>query len=363
MLTRGDDYPIHQTPEPIAYSGSDRNFYDRYFFNGYSPDGSEFVAVAFGVYPALNVADAHVSIIRGGVQRCLHASRILDMERMELTVGPVRIEVIAPLQTLKVTLERAEGLACELTFEGRAFPIEEPRFTRRNGPRMFMDYTRLTQNVRVSGWTEVDGDKRQTGAGWTGTRDRSWGIRPVGAQDPQPTPGAGMAGFFWQWTPLNFADRSVYFHVNADTEGKPWNTRAVILPDGAGPEGGWHSDAPRMEDVTLKGGTRHALGGTLKVPLLQGEASIRIEPLKTPGSVFLMRGIGYGGEWRHGGLKGELMVAREDIDLSQVDMAAPENWHIQAISKATMEAPGEPTREGIGIFEQLIAGPYRPYGL
>jgi len=115
------------------------------------------------------------------------------MERMELTVGPIRIEVIEPLQILKVTLSQAEGLACELTFEGRAFPIEEPRFTRRNGPRMFMDYTRLTQNVRVSGWTEVDGDRRETGAGWAGTRDRSWGIRPVGAQDPQPTPGAGLA--------------------------------------------------------------------------------------------------------------------------------------------------------------------------
>jgi hypothetical protein len=363
MLTRGDDYPIHQTPEPIAYSGSDRNFYDRYFFNAYSPDGSEFVAVAFGVYPALNVADAHVSIIRDGVQRCLHASRILGMERMELAVGPVRIEVIEPLRTLKVTLERAEGLACELAFEGRAFPIEEPRFTRRNGPRMFMDYTRLTQNVRVSGWTEVDGDRREAGAGWTGTRDRSWGIRPVGAPDPQPTPGAGLTGFFWQWAPFNFADRSVFFHVNADTQGKPWNTRAVILPDGAGPEGGWHSDSPRMEDVTLKAGTRHALGGTLKIPLLQGEAQVRIEPLKTPGGVFLMRGIGYGGEWRHGALKGELAVAREDIDLAAVDMAAPENWHIQAISTATFDAPGEPTLQGVGIFEQLIAGPYRPYGV
>ena len=35
-LSKGDDYPIHQTPEPIAYAGTDRNFYDRYFFNGYS---------------------------------------------------------------------------------------------------------------------------------------------------------------------------------------------------------------------------------------------------------------------------------------------------------------------------------------
>ena len=40
MLTRGDDYPVHQTSEPIAQVGTgDRNFYDRYFFNGYSRDG------------------------------------------------------------------------------------------------------------------------------------------------------------------------------------------------------------------------------------------------------------------------------------------------------------------------------------
>ena len=40
-LGKGDDYPIHQTPEPIAYAGTDRNFYDRYFFNGYAPAGDE----------------------------------------------------------------------------------------------------------------------------------------------------------------------------------------------------------------------------------------------------------------------------------------------------------------------------------
>ena len=77
MLTKGDDFPIHQTPEPIAFSGTDRNFYDRYFFNGYQPDGTEFFAVAFGVYPHLNVADAHFSVIRDGVEHCLHASRVL----------------------------------------------------------------------------------------------------------------------------------------------------------------------------------------------------------------------------------------------------------------------------------------------
>ena len=33
MLTRFDDYPIHQTPEPVAQvATSDRNAYDRYWF-------------------------------------------------------------------------------------------------------------------------------------------------------------------------------------------------------------------------------------------------------------------------------------------------------------------------------------------
>ena len=357
MLTKGDDYPIHQTPEPIAYSGSDRNFYDRYFFNAYAPDGSAFAAIAFGVYPALNVADAHLAIVKDGKERCLHASRILGMERLDLKVGPIAIEIVEPLQKLKVTIAKTEGIAGEITFEGRAFPIEEPRFVRRNGPRLFMDYTRLTQNVRASGWLEVDGERIEL-SGWVGTRDRSWGIRPVGAPDPQPTPGGGISGFFWQWAPMNFADTSVYFHINADTDGKPWNTRAVILPDGAGPEGGFHSDAPRME-VELISGTRHAKSGRLTIPLDQGEAVVTIEP----GATFLMRGVGYGGEWRHGMLKGELAVAREDIDCANFDPADPINLHIQAISKVTLSQPGRDTQTGIGVFEQLIAGPYRPLGL
>jgi len=67
MLTAGDEYPIHQTPEPIAFSGSDRNFYDRFFFNGYSADGETFFAAAMGIYPHLNIIDAAVSILRVSV--------------------------------------------------------------------------------------------------------------------------------------------------------------------------------------------------------------------------------------------------------------------------------------------------------
>ncbi|MBC7169268.1 hypothetical protein [Phenylobacterium sp.] len=360
MLTKADDFPIHQTPEPVAYAGTDRNFYDRYFFNGYSPDGATYFAVAFGVYPHLNVADAHFAVIRDGVEHCLHASKILHSERLDLTVGPITIEVVEPLQVLRVKVD-GEGLAAEITFTGRAFPIEEPRFIRRMGPRAFMDYTRLTQNVCCEGWIAIDGDRRDLPAGSVGTRDRSWGVRPVGAPDPQPPVplDPALMGFFWQWTPLNFETESVFFHVNADPKGEPWNTRAVVLPDGAAQGEGHVTEAARMTGVELIPGTRHAKGGMLELPLPEGVAKIRFEPILT----FLMRGIGYSGAWRHGAYKGELVVEREAIDLAAADMAAPENVHIQALSKVIMTRSDGAEQKGMGIFEQLIAGPYKPYGL
>ncbi len=33
MLTKAGDYPVHQLPEPIAVTETDRNFYDRFYLN------------------------------------------------------------------------------------------------------------------------------------------------------------------------------------------------------------------------------------------------------------------------------------------------------------------------------------------
>ena len=125
-LSKGDDYPIHQTPEPVAYAGTDRNFYDRYFFNGYSaqPGNTSFFAAAFGVYPHLNIADAAFVVVRNGVETALHASRCLNMERMDISAGPIRIEVIEPMMKneadrafLKDILEQRKNLRDRFNFE------------------------------------------------------------------------------------------------------------------------------------------------------------------------------------------------------------------------------------------------------
>ncbi|HEX3059525.1 MAG TPA: hypothetical protein VHP62_09205, partial [Usitatibacter sp.] len=208
MLSRADDYPIHQLPEPIATAGTDRNFYDRYFFNGYTPDGSLYFALAFGVYPHLNVMDAAFSLIVDGVQHNLRASRVLNMERMDTRVGPISIEVVEPLKTLRVRVaENDHGLSADLTFHARALAVEEPRFTYRIGPRTLLDYTRLTQNGSYEGFIEHAGQRFDIGRTVLGTRDRSWGVRPIGLSDPQMVAPPRMPQFYWLWAPINFEDR------------------------------------------------------------------------------------------------------------------------------------------------------------
>ena len=44
MLSKFDDYPIHQTPDPVAHpASSDKDVYERYWFNGYSRSGDMYV--------------------------------------------------------------------------------------------------------------------------------------------------------------------------------------------------------------------------------------------------------------------------------------------------------------------------------
>lgn len=360
MLTKADDLPIHQTAEPIAYSGTDRNFYDRYWFGGYLPDAGAVFEVAFGVYPHLNVADSSVSVLVDGVQHTLHASRHLDSERLDLRVGPIRIEVLEHLRTLRVVVEPSHGFAADLTFTGRAHPIEEPRFTWRNGPRSYLDYTRFTQNGRWAGWLSVDGRRTELPSGTFGTRDRSWGVRPVGTKDRQALVPESPPQFFWVWTPVNFADSSMFFHIQAESDGRIVNSRSVHCPDDAGPAEMTETDRAEQR-LSFLPGTRWPSAGTVEITPCGGPATVLdFEPLVR----FPMRPLGYGGNpvWGHGRYHGKLVVEREDPVVSEIDPADPTQLHAHTVSRVRRQVEGRPVRSGIGILETIVLGPYGPYG-
>jgi hypothetical protein len=353
MLTKGDDYPIHQTPDPIAFSQSDRNFYDRYFFNGYALDGEIFFGAALGVYPNLNIMDAAFAVRIGQRQYNIRASRHLNMERMDTKVGPIRVEVVEPLHKLRIVIEDNEhGIAADILFEGRSPPVEEPRSVRRSGPRVIMDLTRMTQLGRYSGWIRAGGHEVAfDGSQVMGVRDRSWGIRQIGLRDPQPMVPAQDHQFHWIWVPAQLDDRGFLFYINEDRDGTAWNSGMVIAHDDGRVE---HLPEARI-DVTYQAGTRWPVHGTIN---LADGTRINIAPQAR----FFMTGIGYmDPEWVHGMNKGPLAVGYDEIDTTAVGYVPP-YIYTQAFAAVTMTLPDGTVQHGHGAFEGLSMGPHARLG-
>jgi hypothetical protein len=365
MLTKLDDYPLHQTAEPIAQPATgDRNFYDRYFFNGYSRAGDFFFAAALGVYPNRRVMDAAVSVVRGGRQWSVRASRLAPTERTETAVGPISVEVIEPLRSLRLRVgENAHGIAADLTFRARTAPIEEPRFTHRVNGRLMMDLTRLTQFGSWSGSLAVAGESLPIAPATTlGSRDRSWGVRPVG--EPEGGAPGMLPQFFWLWAPINFDDVCVHFDVNEDGEGRRWHANGTLARVGAaGDDGvvGASRDDGIVDTRTVdhrirwQPGTRRAASAEITVtPSGAAPLTIALEPLLT----FQMLGIGYlNPEWGHGMWKGDLAVGGDVWTLADLEPLDPRHLHVQQLCRARMNG-----QEGIGVLEQLVIGPHAPSG-
>lgn len=356
MLTKGDEYPLHQTPEPMAVSGGNRNFYDRYFFNGYSADGSVFFAAALGVYPQLDIMDAAFCVSVDGKQYNLRASKRMSSERLDLQVGPITIEIVEPLQQIRIVIGDNDGpVAADITLVTRHNPIEEPRFIRREGPRLMMDYTRLTQNGNWSGMITLDGQEIDV-SGCRGTRDRSWGIRSIGAPESQPPPTGAFPQFWWLWTPLNFDNHCCFFHSNDDGEGEPWNRRGVV--DAI--DGNTLEFEPKAIDLSYHNGSRRIK----QVHMETERGSLSITPRTGDAKrTFYMSGLGYlHPEWNHGMDHGDLEVAHDVITLDPEPAMDMTTIHIQALSDAVLSVDGQEHR-GLGIVEQLFIGPHQTSGL
>ena len=357
MLSKGDDYPVHQTPDPIAYAGSDRNFYDRYFFNGYTGDGEVFFAAALGVYPHLGIMDAAFAVRIGERQYNLRASRHLGGERMDTQVGPIRVEVVEPLQRLRIVVDDPEhGIGADLLFEGRSPPIEEPRAIRRNGPRVLQDFTRMTQLGRYSGSLRAGGrtialDGRQV----EGVRDRSWGVRPVGERDPQPQVPAPEAQFHWIWIPVNLGDRGLLFYLNEDRDGIGWNLGLTIAHDDGRVE---HLPGAAIE-TAFEPGSRWPRVATIRAAGQGGEHRITV----TAGARFYMTGIGYmDPDWSHGINKGPLAIGYDEFGPAEHPLYAPPFIYAQSFATVTAIDPDGTAREGRGSFELLSFGPHARHG-
>jgi hypothetical protein len=274
------------------------------------------------------------------------------------------VEVVEPLRVTRVRADAADlGIDADVTFTARTVALEEPRQTMTPGTRTIMDSTRLTQ------WGTWDGRIAVGGADLAldrvyGTKDRSWGVRPVG----EPTPAAPeftLPQIFFLWAPINWDDCCTHFLCFERGNGDRFvGSQAVLQLVGAG-DPTWGTDATARGIEHLAGtvanvrwapGLRRSQGASLKLLRQDGrEEQIELEPLMT----FRMRGLGYTHpEWGHGRWHDELAVGSEEHKVEELDNLEPWNIHIQQVMRAKW---GD--RVGLGVLEQLAFGEHKPSGL
>ncbi len=371
MITKLDDYPIHQTPEPVAHTASsDRFTYDRFWYNGHAKDSSFYFGVAMGRYPNLGVQDCGFTLAIDGHQYAFHGSRRAPDEPTELTVGPFDLQILEPMGRHRLVIGPNEtGIECDLVFAPRTAVMQEGRQTLRNARHIVMDATRLDQFGYWQGVIRYDGKELKVdGRSTYGLKDRSWGIRPVGESYNGGAPMDAFQATHFLWAPIHWQDRCTLAGLFEDGEGHQWHTDQGILPT-HNPNFDSPDSQPPVQDpnaiswdgkvghkLEWEAGTRRATGATIRINDKSGE---HLEITLKPVLLCRFKGMGYQHpEWGHGKWKGELEIGGESWKADEVDPLALENIHIQQVMEARC---GDEV--GYGVLEQMNIGPWAPYGL
>jgi hypothetical protein len=247
------------------------------------------------------------------------------------------------------------GIAFDLTWDGSFPALEEQPHVIRKGPRVILQSTRFAQLGSWTGTLTVDGADRTVDPGtWLGSRDRSWGIRPVGEADPRGRwDEEAEPGFWWVYAPLRFDDFSIIVIVQEQPDGhRTLNDATRVWADGRIEQLGW----PRIE-LRYRSRSRHPVGATLHCTLPDGKPlTVEVETL---GFVPLHLGPGYGdASWAHGEWKGRGWADRVDVDLSDPEVAPRIPFgNIDHVARATCDGA-----EGWGLFEHASIGRHTPSG-
>lgn len=376
MLSAMDDYPLHQVAEVMRHSGSsDRNFYDRYYFNLHSSSDELFMVMGMGQYPSLGVQDAFAVVRAGNKHHVVRASRELSADRSDTSVGPFRIEVIEGLERLRFVLEAtaessdigAEGveqgqtpIRFDLTWQAAIPAFLEPRQYIRKHGRVLFDSLRFAQTGCWSGSLWVDGVEYEvTPDRWKGSRDRSWGIRPVGEAEPLGIhEGTPIMEGMWNYCPMQFDDFSIIYIVNEHNDGSRVLEEAVRVWKDPEREPEWLGRPEHYHDVAVKQAyTTFISGSELRFPEAPGgELRVKITPLT---HVWVMVGTGYGleADWKHGMYKGPLCQQHFSLDM-EADQA-----RMLGLCDNAARYELSSGEVGYGLFEYGFFGSFDRYGI
>jgi len=355
-----DEYPLHQAPYSLAFpASSDRNFYDRCYLNCFDTQGEILLITGLGQYPNLGATDAFACARIGDKQFTVRTSDALGPDRMNQQVGPYKLEIVKPLEELHITLDGDEwGVGLDLHWTGSYAAVDESPHIMRAGPKVMLDAQRFAQVGTWEGEIRVDGKTYNvTPDRFVGTRDRSWGIRPVGEPEPagrttaEPVEGGG---FYWCYVPLRFDDFGLVFITHEDAFGhRLLNDALRVWPDGRVETLGY----PKYE-VNYRSGTR--IPESARITAYEVDGSPFVIDIETINHVALSAGCGYGPDpqWTHGLWNGRGWTEGAVYDLNDPsNLIATQYAMLDHLAKATVNG-----KVGYGLFEHTCAGRHLPSG-
>ena len=348
MLTPFDDYPLHQTSQPVARHGAEQPQSLRpLLLQRLLARRLLYFAAALGLYPNRKVMDAAFAVLRDGEEISVIASRRAPLDPTETRVGPISITVEEPFRRLRVRVEPNEsGLTADLVFGARSPVVEEPRFTLFDDATAVFDYTRLTQ---LGAWDGTLGDRRRRDT--RSARPRSSGGatapgafgRSASAAPPGPGgSGRSSSGCGRRSTSTTCASTSTSTSSPTAGAGTP---KGLIMPVLSAPTDPAFGPDVKMETDGV-GARRRALEAR-HAPLRRRDdpfrsaprrrAPVELEPLAT----FQMRGLGYlHPEFGHGHWNGDLAVHADRWKVDDGPGVDPFFMHVQQIVRARTMGDG-----------------------
>ena len=178
-----DEFLIHNAPYPVRVMWTpDAQAYERVWFTSQDRVGEVLVVIGLAFYPNLGTAEAFAIVNVRGRHTTVRAHRTLRTDRMDMTLGPFRFELVEPFRAWRLRLDpdaTDHGVGYDITWLDTKRPV-----FRQLGAGMIVGGRAVSPVAGYDGFGRQEGWVTSAGERFTlspvthlGTRDHHWGTR------------------------------------------------------------------------------------------------------------------------------------------------------------------------------------------
>ena len=395
MLTRYDEFPIHQTPYPFAESNiTDYSFDDGYFFSVFCADADLFLMTGMRVNQNTDMIGGYAGVMFRGQQYTARFSREWRPD-CDTYIGPLRYSFDRPFEDIHLTLgDNDSELRFDIHWIGVSRAYEEEHHLAWSRGRRTTDQTRYSQSGVGLGWIEFRGQRFEVSpaTGWYASRDHSWGLYAERAPlaparkwlPPREVPAVRRALRFWtnfgQGQEPNSGPRfSGFYHLHESEDGEQvrMNDTFGTPFDGGidwGPDGRHLRLVSGSHRIEFRPGTR--IMERAHLTLTDEEGGTWQQLFEPAGQPWNPHPIGYGpGSWKDGGSMYTYHGPGVQQEWDSFDWSVqpyahtaydgrvmPIAYGVEYLSRVTTTAPDGTVSRGAAHTELFLDGRYTPYG-